>query len=376
MTKTLVGLFTLLASGAALACDSAPDPAHDHRFCGWLYGSRNPAVMSASYDTFAAHAGEMDAVHPTWFHVTAPTTIEARSIGFEDPRVMDHTTARGARTKLVPTIQAEDLPDRAHAHTMLHDSRLRAAHVAAIVRLVTERGYDGVDLDYEHLGSTLRPGETRAAERAAFSAFVAETAKALHARGKVLTLAVPVSGGGAGEIYDYDALSLAADRVHVMGYDFHYEQGPHAGPVAPLGWIRDVVSYIGSIDGGQRKGRFLLALPNYGLVGDSEICAPSTACAGLAGPSYRTTTAHMDGCSMDDGHTDPGRAPNQTLPDGREVFFDDVLSLEEKVGVAEQGGLGGVAYWSIGGEPAGPRTRTFFEMVREHFPAAAGAQGR
>lgn len=372
--KILVCFLTLLFSGVAFAGGRAPDLAHDHRFCGWLYGSRNPATMNAAYDTFAAHASEMDAVHPTWFHVTGPTTIDARSVGFEDRRVMSHTTPGGARTKLVPTVQAEDLPDRAHAHTMLHDSALRALHVAAIVRLVTERGYDGIDLDYEHLDETLGPGETPRAERAAFSAFVAEAAVALHARGKVLTLAVPVSEGGNDEIYDYDALSAAADSVHVMGYDFHYEQGPHAGPVAPLGWIRRAISYVGSIDGGSRKGRFLLGLPNYGLVGQAEICAPSSACAALAGPGYRASTTHMDGCSMDGEQTDPGRAPNQTLSDGREIFFDDVLSLEEKVLAAEQGGLGGVAYWSMGGEPVEPGARTFFEMVRAHYPALPGGQ--
>lgn len=372
--RHLVGLLALLSSGAAITCDGAPAQPGDHRLCGWLYGSRDPVIMNASYDTFAAHAAEMDAVHPTWFHVTGPTTIEARSIGFEDRRVMDNTTRGGAQ--LIPTIQAEDLPDRGFAHAMIHDPELRARHVEAIVRLVTERGYAGVDLDYEHLDATLGPGETRRAERLAFSTFVAEASRALHAAGRVLTLAVPVSGGGEDEIYDYDALSEAADHVHVMGYDFHYEGSPHAGPVAPLGWVRRVVSTIGAIDHGRRKGRFILGLPNYGLVGRDGLCSPSRACAELAGPAYQTTTPHMEGCSMDGRHTDPGRSPNQRLPDGREVFFDDLASLEEKVAAARAGGLAGIGYWSIGGEPEGPGGRTFFEMARAYFPAVRRAAAR
>lgn len=366
----------LLAAATALAvCDraeataaaqqqAAPVSAGGHRFCGWLYGSRNPELMNQAYGTFAAHAEDFDAVHPTWFHVASLTTIEARSVGFEDARVIANTTRGGKRTKLIPTIQAEDRPDRDYAHTIINDPELRRRHVAAIVDLVTSHGYDGIDLDYEHLNQTLGRGQSAATERQAFNAFVAEAAAALHAAGKTLSLAVPVVASRH-EIYDYEALSASADHVHVMGYDYHYEQGPHGGPVAPLGWIREVVSYIGSIDGGRRRDRFILGLPNYGLVG-TTLCNPSLRCLELAGEGYRTTTDHMDRCDL--GEAAAGRAPNRTLADGEVMFFDDIASLEEKVEAAAEGGLGGVAYWSIGGEPDRPGPRTFFEMVRSHFP--------
>jgi spore germination protein YaaH len=370
-------IFLLAGASALSACGHLEDPvassadvvteAHpgEHRFCGWLYASRDPELMNQAYDTFADHAEDLDAVHPTWFHVTSLTGIEARSVGFEDPRVMDNTTGGGGRTKLVPTIQAEHRPDRDLAHTIINDPALRRRHVAAIVDLVTSHGYDGIDLDYEHLDQTLGPGQSIRSERQAFSAFVAEVAAALHAAGKTLTLAVPVADAPE-EVYDYEALSASADHVHVMGYDYHYEDGPHGGPVAPLGWIHKAVSYIASIDGGRRRDRFILGLPNYGLVG-TKACEPSLRCLEMAGDEYRTTTDHMDQCPFGDG-TDPGRAPNQTLADGQTMFFDDLTSLEEKVLAAAEGGLGGVSYWSIGGEPDRPGPRTFFEMVRRHFP--------
>lgn len=353
-----------VAAPSETRVETRPDREGEHRFCGWLYGSRNPDLLNRAYGTFAAHAEDFDAVHPTWWHVTGLTTIEARSVGFEDPRVMDNTTRGGKRTKLIPTIQAEDQPDRDYAHAILNNPDLRRRHVAAIVDLVTSHGYDGIDLDYEHLSATLGPGQTVHTERQAFSTFVAEAAAALHAAGKTLSLAVPVVGSRRG-IYDYEALSAHADHIHVMGYDYHYEQGPHGGPVAPLGWIRDVVDYIGSIDGGLRRDRFILGMPNYGLVG-TTVCNPSLRCLEMAGAGYRTSTEHMDHCAM--GGADPGRTPNATLADGQVMFFDDLASLEEKVIVAAEGGLGGVSYWSIGGEPDRPGARTFFEMVRSHFP--------
>jgi spore germination protein YaaH len=51
------------------------------------------------------------------------------------------------------------------------------------------------------------------------------------------------------------------------------------------------------------------------------------------------------------------------------LFFDDLASLEEKVVVAQNGGLGGITYWTIGGEPDQPSgPLDFFQMVRSHFP--------
>jgi len=80
---------------------------------------------------------------------------------------------------------------------------------------------------------------------------------------------------------------------------------------------------------------------------------------------YATTTDHM----LRYGESyDPGRSPNAYLPDGDHLFFDDLASLEEKVRAAAESGLGGITYWSIGGEPDVPGDTSFFEMVRKYFP--------
>jgi chitinase len=365
---------------AAVASRSQRVASSPHRFCGWLQGKqRDPAFTERAYDTFARNAAEFDAVHPVWWRVASPTTLtnrphgrDAPYAGFHDARVLDQTTSRGGRTRLVPTIEATERPDIVHAHTMINDPELRRRHVDAVVDLVVSNGYDGIDIDYEHLdpdhlGEDMRPGQSVHTERQAFSAFVGELSRALHGAGRTLSLALPVAHGPGGT-YDYDALSAAADVIHVMGYDFHYEAGPHIGPLAPLGWIERSVAYIGEIDGGRRRDRFLLGLPNYGIVeppgAPIEVCQPSTACLELVGGSYATTTQHMEHCRGPGRPViAPGRAPNAELPDGARVFFEDLASLEEKTRAAARGGLGGVSYWKIGGEP-----EAFFEMVRRHFP--------
>ncbi len=65
------------------------------------------------------------------------------------------------------------------------------------------------------------------------------------------------------------------------------------------------------------------------------------------------------------GNSPRGGRRTGSLASGERLFFEDLASLEEEVVVAERGGLGGVTYWSIGGEPG---RAAFFSMIERHFP--------
>jgi spore germination protein YaaH len=68
-----------------------------------------------------------------------------------------------------------------------------------------------------------------------------------------------------------------------------------------------------------------------------------------------------------DTHYTAGRSPNGYVG-ASHAYFDDILSLEEKVSYAQQHSLGGITYWTIGEEADEPTGRTFFQMVRNYFP--------
>jgi chitinase len=341
---------------------STTPPANKHRLCGWLQATGYvPLDQDPGYLAFVAHAADFDAVHPMWYSLASTTTFKP-SYGEGSPLVLGNTTAGGKRTLLIPTIAAADASQPQWASQMIHDATLRAQHEAAIVSLVTSKGYDGIDLDYEHLPD---------ADKAAFSVFATELGALLHAKGKTLSFAVGGLITAKYSHWDYDALSTAADQLHVMGYDFHY-LGSHPGPVAPLAWIQQVTAYINTIGGGGRAGKFILGLPNYGLAGDdagvTTWFGSSMDSINLVGGSYATTTTHMSVCPLTNGTSMPaGRAPNATSSKGH-LFFDDLASHEEKVAVAKQAGLGGITYWTIGGEPDRPGPKSFFEMIRSYFP--------
>jgi spore germination protein YaaH len=354
----------------------------EHRFCGYIHAYEGSVPVNLGVDAFAAHAADFDAIHPKWWRVQAAAEIvnhpfhdPAPFPGFHDARVLDNTSHRGRRTQLVPMVQATSPHDRAVVHALIHDPALRKGHVRALVNLAVVNRYDGLDLDYEHLSSEVPAGQSLDAERAAFTALAQELAAALHSAGKTLSFAVPALTSARSSVYDYDALSTAADQLHVMAYDFHYSSGEHVGPTAPLGWVRDAIDYIGTIDGGRRANRFILGLPNYGILGapggETRDCEPLSRCLDLldGSGSYATTTDELTSCP-DRGEEviECGRSPNATLANGDRMFFEDLASLEEKVEAAAEGGMGGIGYWSMGGEPEEPAGRSFFTMVRGHFP--------
>ena len=89
--------------------------------------------------------------------------------------------------------------------------------------LVRQHHYAGIDIDYEKL---------RAGDRQVFTAFISELAAALHARGKVLSVALFAKTTNAGYAprnmaQDYAAIGRVADQVRIMTYDI---TGPPPGP--------------------------------------------------------------------------------------------------------------------------------------------------
>jgi spore germination protein YaaH len=222
-----------------------------------------------------------------------------------------------------------------------------AAHAAAITDLVIKHGYDGIELDYEHLWT--------AADRAPYVALITAVAASLHAQGKLLTLALPaMDHDEADAAYDYASIQDSADVLHLMAYDFHFLGGDHLGPISPKGWVNDVVTRVQSLG---KAGKYSLGLANYGI-GSGWYTSAKDAAARCGGP-YSSQTDHMATCSY--GHQEAGLAPHCTTSQG-DVWFEDAASMSEKATLAKNAGFGGVGYWTMGDEPTG-----FFDGMKALF---------
>lgn len=239
---------------------------------------------------------------------------------------------------------------------ILADPAATAAHIAAIVALARRQGYAGIDIDYENLP---------AADRQPFSAFVTRLAAALHAAGKVLSVAVFArvtdAGTAPGSLaQDYAAIGAAADQVRVMAYDYHWDASP-PGPVAPVSWVRQVLGYARSRI---PASKIILGIPLYGYdwTGGTGTPVGPLAAAGLAA-RYRAEVRYAS----------QSQAPWFTYTSGsgqrHEVWFENPASSLAKFKIARAAGIGGVFLWMYGA--ADHRT---WPALRQVLPAAtAGA---
>jgi spore germination protein YaaH len=239
---------------------------------------------------------------------------------------------------------------------MLHSPALMAQQIDAIVRLVEANGYAGIDIDYEQL---------RAGDRQDFTTFCERLARALHAKGKVLSVALFAKTSDAGSsptnvAQDYRAIGQVADQVRLMGYDYHWAGSP-PGPIAPVDWLRDVLRYAKTQI---PAGKIVLGIPLYGYDWTGGHGTGVSWLQALRLSRQYHAALHYDA---------QAQAPWFTYTDsaGRKhtVWFENAASSRAKFDVAQGAGIGGVYLWMPGYEDTGT-----WSALRQALPVS-GAGG-
>jgi spore germination protein YaaH len=312
-----------------------------HHRCGWIGAD----TADAGATTFAANASFFDAIHPDWFNTQADGTVSANSF-VDDPRIV--TAAQANHVLIMPLVYGGD--DGSILRGIMASPAGIAAHVSALVNVVQAHGYDGIEIDYEHLW--------QGSDRGTFVALMTQLATALHAQGKQLSLAVsPLTGDNGGSAYDYAGLvNGGVDVLHVMGYDYHAIDSDHTGPLAPLGWLDAVGARAQSLG---IASHVMMGVANYG-VGHGWYVSGIAGAIAACGGSYATATDHMSVCPY--GSWAAGTAPHCSTAKG-DLWFEDATSVGEKAKSAASHGLRGMSWYTLGGEPAG-----FFDAIRAAYP--------
>jgi spore germination protein len=245
---------------------------------------------------------------------------------------------RAARVPLVPTLANVVQGDWVYqpvVTNILHVPRVRAQHVAAIVALVQRQHYAGIDIDYEEL---------HASDRTAFTAFITQLAGALHAKGKVLSVDLFAKPDNRGYdqrnlAQDYQAIGRVADQVRLMGYDYHWSSSA-PGPIAPIGWIRTVLSYAKTQI---PANKIILGVPLYGYDWVNGHGTPVSWLQAFQLSRQYGTQLHFDAASQSPWF-------DYIDPSGRRhvVWFENGPSTQVKFEAAESSGIGGVFVWMYG----------------------------
>ena len=291
----------------------------------------------------------------TFFHTI--TGDNGNLTGLVDSSVRERVV-NGTKEQGVPVLAAVlDQTPKGTMARVLNDPATRAAHINELLTLVDERGYDGIDIDYEHF-AFLDGRDSWASTRPGWVAFIQELGDQLHARGKYLTVAVPPMFNNNADdssgywVYDWPAIADSVDTLRVMTYDYSLQD---PGPISPMAYVQRATEY-----GLETLGpdKFRVGVPTYGR---DWIVTADGACGG-AGLNYNVSRSAelMEQKLQETGAAyqfneewqEAGFTYNQTLPGCtavHQVNYSDARSVGAKAQYALDNGTG-IALWSLGGE--------------------------
>lgn len=247
-------------------------------------------------------------------------------------------------------------------------------HVTKVAKIVDERGYDGVDLDWEH------PNDAR--DREAFSFFAREFRAALDdlgkRRGRKYELSAALNPSEwAGRWLDEKVLAATMDYLNIMTYDFSGPWGDHANHHSPL---RSASSLSDrewpSTESGMRywwqakgfpKDRLNVGIPLYGR--GFEVRRPFLPNGGrgkrgkLSEVGYRDAV-RLIGAGWTREWDAKAEVPWLYAPDGSAVVgYDDPESVAGKTRWARENGFRGVFFWALGHDLLDDKSQPLLEAA-------------
>jgi len=248
----------------------------------------------------------------------------------------------------------------------------RRAFASSVVEFLRRNDLDGFDLDWEYPGLPGNGNPHRPADRANFTALLAELRRALDedgsARGRhlLLTIAAATSVEFLAHT-DMAAAQASLDLVNLMAYDFLLaESGDHAGHHANLrGPAGDPDASSGEkavkafLAAGVPAGKLVLGVPFYGRAWAGVGGLPDLGRKGRpAGEGFDARYGALARLPGHDGWVrgwdGAAQAPyllNKTR--GLFVSYDDPESLRLKCRFVLDHGLAGIMFWEYHADPTG-----------------------
>ena len=257
-----------------------------------------------------------------------------------DERVLERAKAAGVRpfmviTNLDPgggfnTQTAREFLNNPAAHTKLLES---------CVALMKEKGYTGLDVDFENVPRDAREG---------LNSFLAKARVYMHDEGWLLSSAIEsmVMDNQSGLIFegfDYAAQGKYNDFVTLMTYDWGHLTGPPMA-VSPINEVRRVIEFaVTRIP----REKILMGIPAYGYMWNIpwERGTQAVVIQAQGGPII--AARNNTNIEYNETWQSPWFRFTEAGGQQREAWFEDARSLMAKFELVREFGLGGVSYWTV-----------------------------
>ena len=226
------------------------------------------------------------------------------------------------------------------ASLVLNDMAVQDALIDNLEETVLERGYQGLDVDFEFIFPQ---------DAGAYADFLGRLTAHFNPMGYpvIAALAPKTSADQKGQLYEghnYRAIGEAVNRAFLMTYEWGYTYGPPMA-VAPLPNVQQVVEYALTEIPAEK---LWLGIPNYGydwtlpfVQGESRARSLSSQEAVALAIRYSAEIQYsVQAQSPFFYYTDEGAAAHV-------VWFEDARSIRAKLALVPRYGLSGVGYWNL-----------------------------
>jgi cellulose synthase/poly-beta-1,6-N-acetylglucosamine synthase-like glycosyltransferase/peptidoglycan/xylan/chitin deacetylase (PgdA/CDA1 family)/spore germination protein YaaH len=272
------------------------------------------------------HIGDLDWLAPMWITVTGPNH---RFDVLPDRTGRATINAAKHRPLILPVVQnfANGLVDQAGIQAMLADPNLRKRFLDQLEPFLASNLASGAVFDFEQLD---KPSQAHYLE------LLREARERFTKHHWLITVAVPVDQG-----WDLRRFAAVSDKVFIMAYDEHSNDGP-AGPIASQQWwLSSVAAAVRQLP----RGKAIVTIGNYAYdwhdgTGDPEDV--EEAWVDAADSEARPTFDRVAGNSTfayddEDGHS-------------HVVWLLDAASAFNELTVLQRAGFREFGVWRLGSE--------------------------
>lgn len=307
---------------------------------GWI---RTGGGTVNKQNSFYKNIGLFNEINPVWYDVVSKGNTEVS--GNYDNGTYDadlYTSARQRGIKIIPTLQnVANSNGVGKVNEWLASETLRQQHVAAIVKLVNEKNFDGIDIDYE--GAITNNNHQ-------FDNFIALLSTELAKTNKLLSVCVnPPTNDYTWQ--NWPELLKYVDSLKVMVYNCDSKTSP--GPICTLDYLKLTLRAVQS--NAAAKGKVIIGLPFYGRHWFKESSA-TTYTRITPSPLYTTVQSliQSQGITADQILRKDGEAyfTYQDTAGDHLIYFQDALALQTRLKVIAPylAVIKGVTFWELGGE--------------------------
>lgn len=229
------------------------------------------------------------------------------------------------------------------ATAILTNESLQDRVLQQVLRIMEEKGYQGLDFDFEYLG---------AENRVRYVRFLQKARQFIKPRGYYLSAALAPKfrseqRGVLYEGHDYQAIGQVVDFIFFMTYEWGWSGGEPMA-VSPLPQMRKVIEYALTV---VPKEKIMMGMPLYGYDWTLPYVPGGKFAKSISPQKALELASRYDaGISYDKEAQAPWFRYTDEQGKRHEVWFEDARSVQAKFDLVKKLGIRGFYYWVLGND--------------------------